>query len=113
MAAISKISNSLVSGVNENNFGFGYANIDFSLIRVNVPKEYLPIAEAMSLERRDDAEYGPLHQTARTLGALFYQPARADFDFQRATWPFPRRKSRGWPALGWQSHGTPWKGRPA
>lgn len=75
MAAISKISNSLVSGVNENNFGLGYMNIDFSLIRVNVPKEYLPIAKAMSLERRDDAENGPLHQTARILGGLFYQLA--------------------------------------
>ena len=73
--SIGKWTNALVSGVNENNLSLANINLDFSLIRVTAPEEYLPLGQAMSLQRRQTAEEGPVHQTARRLGALFSQLA--------------------------------------
>ena len=46
-------------------------NFDFSLYKVVAPIEYQPLGEALSKGRRDNAEDGSQHVTARKLGALF------------------------------------------
>lgn len=71
MSAIGRITNSILSGTNENNLSFATLNFDFSLIQIEAPKEYEPLASALSTHRRRDAEEGQPHRTARRLGALF------------------------------------------
>ncbi|KAI0816715.1 hypothetical protein GGR55DRAFT_674908 [Xylaria sp. FL0064] len=46
-------------------------NFDFTLVKVEAPPEYRDIATVLSPSRVHEAETGPLHTTARKLGALF------------------------------------------
>ena len=46
-------------------------NFDFTLYKVEAPKEYEPVGNALSTCRKENAEEGQLHITARRLGALF------------------------------------------
>lgn len=46
-------------------------NFDFSLWKVEAPKEFDGVGSALSTIRRDEAENGLTHITARKLGALF------------------------------------------
>ncbi|KKP01555.1 hypothetical protein THAR02_06340 [Trichoderma harzianum] len=46
-------------------------NFDFTLIKVEAPKEYSEVNNSLTEVRRENAENGPLHRTARKLGALF------------------------------------------
>ncbi|KAF4637469.1 hypothetical protein G7Y89_g614 [Cudoniella acicularis] len=46
-------------------------NSDFTLLKVEVPVEYTALGSTISRKRKNDAEEGPLHKTARKLGALF------------------------------------------
>ncbi|KAJ4854424.1 uncharacterized protein T069G_11403 [Trichoderma breve] len=46
-------------------------NFDFTLIKVEAPKEYSGVNDSLSEARRENAENGALHRTARKLGALF------------------------------------------
>ena len=46
-------------------------NFDFTLCKVQAPKEYQGVGEALSSLRREEAEIGTPHVTARKLGALF------------------------------------------
>ncbi|KAI3316533.1 hypothetical protein HD806DRAFT_517305 [Xylariaceae sp. AK1471] len=46
-------------------------NFDFTLVKVEAPPEYRDIATVLSPSRVHEAETGPLHATARRLGALF------------------------------------------
>lgn len=69
--SLGKWTNAFVAGTNENNLSLANINLDFSLVKVTVPDEFLPLGRAMSLQRRQTAEEGPVHQTARRLGALF------------------------------------------
>ena len=46
-------------------------NFDFTLWKVQAPKEYHGVGEALSSLRREEAEDGTPHVTARKLGALF------------------------------------------
>ncbi|KAI0533669.1 hypothetical protein GGR58DRAFT_485730 [Xylaria digitata] len=46
-------------------------NFDFTLVKVEAPPEYRDIATVLSPSRVYEAETGPLHTTARRLGALF------------------------------------------
>ena len=71
MAAISKIAASAVSATNEVNLGLAHFNIDFSLVKVEAPVEYRGLRNALSRRRIENAEQGPVHRTARRLGALF------------------------------------------
>jgi hypothetical protein len=47
--------------------------IDFALIKVEVSKQFEGLGKALSKHRRENAECGPQHRTARRLGALFEQ----------------------------------------
>lgn len=46
-------------------------NFDFTLFKVEAPKEYSGVSDSLTEVRRENAENGALHRTARKLGALF------------------------------------------
>lgn len=71
MASFGKISNSLIQGTNENTFAFANINFDFSLLSIAAPTEFAAVGTALAHNRRENAEHGALHRTARKLGALF------------------------------------------
>ena len=73
MAAINKFTASALSATNENTLALANFNIDFSLVKVEAPLEYQGLRSALSPRRVENAEQGPLHRTARRLGALFEQ----------------------------------------
>ncbi|MCJ1384787.1 hypothetical protein MMC17_007905 [Xylographa soralifera] len=68
-----RITNSILSGTNENSVSLANLNLDFAIIKVEAPVEFAGIGSALSTRRRDDAEEGTSHKTARKLGALFEQ----------------------------------------
>lgn len=71
MASFGKISNSLIQGTNENTFALANINFDFSLVSLAAPNEFTGLGTALAHNRRENAEHGALHRTARKLGALF------------------------------------------
>lgn len=71
MSLLGKIKNSLLSATNENTIALANLNFDFALINFKAPVEFEPLGEALSVQRRNDAEEGDIHKTARRLGALF------------------------------------------
>jgi hypothetical protein len=73
MSSLSRITNSLVSGNNENTLALANFNFDFSLVKFEAPGEFAPLGTALSTQRRKHAEDGLLHQVVRKLGALFEQ----------------------------------------
>ncbi|KAH7317189.1 hypothetical protein BKA65DRAFT_410970 [Rhexocercosporidium sp. MPI-PUGE-AT-0058] len=68
---IGKITAALNSFTNENTFALANLSFDFALVKVAAPEEYGELGALMSPQRKRNAEDGPLHQTARKLGALF------------------------------------------
>lgn len=64
---------SIVSGTVENTLALAHLNFDFTLVKVEVPQEYQGLRNALSKRRVENAEEGPLHRTARKLGALIEQ----------------------------------------
>ncbi|KAK8069992.1 hypothetical protein PG994_006608 [Apiospora phragmitis] len=71
MASLGKLNTSLIQGVNENTLALANLNFDFSLVKVQAPSEFQEIGLALAEKRRQNAEGGTSHQTARKLGALF------------------------------------------
>lgn len=71
MASLGRITNSLASAVNENSISLAQLNLDFSLFKVEAPAEYSALGGALSVIKKENAEHGPAHRTARKLGALF------------------------------------------
>ncbi|KAK6854655.1 hypothetical protein PG995_009748 [Apiospora arundinis] len=71
MASFGKLNTSLIQGVNENTLALANLNFDFSLFKVQAPTEFQEIGPALAEKRRQNAEGGTSHQTARKLGALF------------------------------------------
>jgi hypothetical protein len=69
--SISRITPSLVSATNENTFALVNLNADFSLIKLEAPNEFKELGKSLTHHRRDLAEEGAVHRTARRLGALF------------------------------------------
>ncbi|OQV00936.1 hypothetical protein CLAIMM_06370 [Cladophialophora immunda] len=70
-----KVTNAVLSGTNENSFSLANLNLGFSLVKLEAPAEFHPLGSALSIQRRETAETGSHHQTARMLGALFSQVA--------------------------------------
>jgi hypothetical protein len=66
-----KINSSLTRFQNDNTLALAHLNLDFSLIKVVVPEEYKSLGINLSSPRRETAEEGLQHRTARKLGALF------------------------------------------
>ncbi|KAK5652311.1 hypothetical protein OQA88_10661 [Cercophora sp. LCS_1] len=69
--ALNSLSTSLVAATNENSLALASMKMDISLIKVEVPAEYKALDSALTSKRRDTAEQGPAHKTARRLGILF------------------------------------------
>lgn len=64
MAALTSVSNEVTLAVAQ-------FNMDFTLMKVEAPLEYQGLGSALSSWRREQAEDGLPHTTARKLGALF------------------------------------------
>jgi hypothetical protein len=73
MASLGRLTNAIVAANNENTLQLAGFNIDFSLLKVEAPKEFMGLGAVLSRQRKINAEDGPLHRTARKLGALFEQ----------------------------------------
>lgn len=71
MASFGRLTISSVTGTNENTLALANINFDFSLLRITPPKEFLDFGESLSTFRKQEAEEGTFHQTARKLGAIF------------------------------------------
>ncbi|KAH7134953.1 hypothetical protein B0J11DRAFT_425484 [Dendryphion nanum] len=71
MASISKFNSALLSVPNELTVAAANFNINFSLMKVEAPREFHGLGDGLSRLRRHDAEEGMPHITARSLGALF------------------------------------------
>ncbi|KAI0811329.1 hypothetical protein GGR55DRAFT_642557 [Xylaria sp. FL0064] len=75
MANIGNLVAAGLSARNENTLALANLNFDFSLVKIDAPKEFLQLGKALSPWRRKNAEEGSTHRTARKLGALFEQVA--------------------------------------
>ncbi|PMD33354.1 hypothetical protein L207DRAFT_498840 [Hyaloscypha variabilis F] len=73
MSSIPQLSGSLISATNQNTVGLANFNIDLSIVKITPPEEYARLGISLSQRRRENAEEGPLHRTARKLGLLFEQ----------------------------------------
>ncbi|KAH8885901.1 hypothetical protein GQ53DRAFT_876845 [Thozetella sp. PMI_491] len=69
--SIAKLQASLAQATNEVTFAAANLNFDFCLVKYEAPKEYQPIGKILSTSRKQDAEHGRSHVTARRLAALF------------------------------------------
>ena len=73
MGSLGKITASILSAANENSLSLANLKFDFSLMKVEAPAEFTALGSALSSRRRNAAEDGLPHKTARRLGALFEQ----------------------------------------
>ena len=69
--SVGRIAPSVVSGTNENTFALVNFNVDFSLLKLEAPREFTGLGLSLTRKRREMAEDGAVHRTARRLGALF------------------------------------------
>jgi hypothetical protein len=71
MPSFGRLQAALASATNELTLAAANINFDFTLVRCEVPKEFEPLGSALSQTRKENAEGGTAHITARRLGALF------------------------------------------
>ncbi|KAF4543355.1 uncharacterized protein LTHEOB_54 [Lasiodiplodia theobromae] len=71
MSAVGKIIGALVHGSQEATIALANLNFDFSLVKLDAPVEFRGLGAALTTKRREVAEDGSSHITARKLGALF------------------------------------------
>ncbi|KAL8887638.1 MAG: hypothetical protein Q9215_004826 [Flavoplaca cf. flavocitrina] len=69
--AIGRITAAAAAAYNENQVSLINLNFDFTLLKLEAPKEFGGLGSIMSLKRKTNAESGAFHRTARKLGALF------------------------------------------
>ena len=69
--ALNTFKASLAAATNEVIFAAANLNLDFSLMKFEAPATYQPFGTGLSHTRRNEAEHGITHTTARKLGALF------------------------------------------
>lgn len=65
-----KLQAALGTVTNEVTVAAAQINFDFTLVKNEAPKEYHALGETLTKKRKDEAEAGGLHITARRLGAL-------------------------------------------
>lgn len=70
MASLGKLTNSICSFTNETTVALFNFNFELSLLRTPLA-EFLPVGQALTPNRRQEAESGNIHQTAALLGFLF------------------------------------------
>jgi hypothetical protein len=71
MASIGKIAISTATGVQETTLALANLNVDFSVVRFEAKPEFQGVEKRLSKRRKQQAEDGRIHSTARRLGALF------------------------------------------
>ncbi|KAF5544520.1 hypothetical protein FPHYL_11010 [Fusarium phyllophilum] len=71
MPSFGRLQAALASATNELTLAAANINFDFTLVRCEVPKEFEPLGNALSQTRKENAEGGTAHITARRLGVLF------------------------------------------
>ncbi|KAI1365380.1 hypothetical protein F5Y08DRAFT_179766 [Xylaria arbuscula] len=71
--SLQKIATSIASATQETSIGLVNFNFDFALKKYEAPREFQTLGRELSHARVKAAEDGPLHITARKLGALFRQ----------------------------------------
>ncbi|KAL4997999.1 hypothetical protein BDV10DRAFT_185615 [Aspergillus recurvatus] len=69
--SIGSFKAAVVNGISEATATLVNFNLDFSLFKIEAPREFSPVGDALSSIRRESAESGVVHTTARKLGALF------------------------------------------
>ncbi|USP77955.1 hypothetical protein yc1106_05229 [Curvularia clavata] len=69
--SISRFNTSVVSGTNENTLALVNLNVDLSLLKLEAPSEFKDLGRSLTRQRREIAEDGSVHRTARRLGAVF------------------------------------------
>ena len=69
--SIQRLTAALGAAHVENTLALANLNFDFSLVRVDAPPEFRQLGANLSDRRRQEAESGTPHRTARKLGALF------------------------------------------
>ncbi|GKT49507.1 uncharacterized protein ColSpa_09688 [Colletotrichum spaethianum] len=67
---ISKFTAAAASQTNEFQVALASLNLDFSLFKVEAPQEYKAVGKHISSSRKQNAEEGPAHRTARKLDTL-------------------------------------------
>jgi len=68
---LGKLQAALAAATNEVTVAAANINFDFALIKCEAPKEYHVLGDALSKRRKEQAESGSTHLTARKLAALF------------------------------------------
>ncbi|XEV00960.1 hypothetical protein FSHL1_006247 [Fusarium sambucinum] len=71
MSSFGRLQAALASATNELTIAAANINFDFTLVKCEAPKEFEPLGSALSQTRKENAEGGTAHITARRLGALF------------------------------------------
>ena len=71
MSSISKLTPAAIANTAEFTAALANINFDFALYKIEAPKEFDGVGSSLSTRRRDEAENGMPHITARKLGALF------------------------------------------
>ncbi|KAI3533987.1 hypothetical protein CSPX01_12338 [Colletotrichum filicis] len=69
--SVSRLQAALASATNEVTVAAANINFDFTLVKYEAPKEYQPLGALLSPKRKENAEFGPSHCTARRLASLF------------------------------------------
>lgn len=70
-SSLGKFTAALMAASQENTMVLAALNFDFSLYKVEAPKEYQLLGSSLSEDRRHQAEGGSQHIAARKLGAIF------------------------------------------
>ena len=73
MASIGNLALNLLSASNQAVVALANLNFDFSLVKMEAPREFQQLGNSLSQRRRLDAEDGSAHVIARKLGALFVE----------------------------------------
>ena len=71
MASVGRIAVSGLHGSQETTLALANINLDFSMIKLESPAEFRGLGNALSKKRKQEAEDGSTHRTARKLGLLF------------------------------------------
>lgn len=69
--SLGRLQAALAAATNEVTVAAANINFDFTLVKYEAPKEFKPLGELLASKRKDEAENGRSHITARRLGALF------------------------------------------
>ncbi|VUC33324.1 unnamed protein product [Clonostachys rosea] len=70
-ASLGRLQAALAAATNEVTVAAANINFDFTLVKYEAPKEFKPLGELLTSRRKNEAENGRSHITARRLGALF------------------------------------------